>query len=178
MCDNRVFALCQPYCTARQVAMASQIVEAGASFQMELFVRGHHVYFTNWTPTVGEVLPVKQEILNEYDRFAVAIWKDEEVVEHVPKAMSKITSFFLKYDGSVVFCDVIGRRVNRDVGLGMEVPCVCKFYEHQAHIKKLQEIVNSDDSLVLAVLSSVFIYIEFRVGRDWAAVIRIIEVTT
>ena len=50
----------------------------------------------------------------------------------------------------------------------------------QAHIKKLQEIanlVNSDNSLVLAVLSSVFIYIELWVGRDWAAVIHIIEVT-
>jgi len=41
--------------------MASQIVEAGASFQMESFVRSHHIYFTNWTPTVGEVLPVKRE---------------------------------------------------------------------------------------------------------------------
>ena len=62
----------------------------------------------------------------------------------------------------------------------MEVPCVYKFYGHQAHIKKLQEIanlVNSDNSLVLAVLSSVFIYIELWVGRDWAAVIHIIEVT-
>ena len=59
----------------------------------------------------------------------------------------------------------------------MEVPCVYKFYGRQAHIKKLQEIVNSDNSLVLAVLSSVFIYIELRVGRDWAVVIRIVEVT-
>jgi len=32
--------------------------------------------------------------------------------------------------------------------------------------------------LVLAVLSSVFIHTELRVGRDWAAVIHIIEVTT
>ena len=71
-----VTIVCSPYCTARQVAMASQIVEAGASFQMESFVRGHHVYFTNWTPTVGEVLPVKCEVLNEYDHFAVAIWRD------------------------------------------------------------------------------------------------------
>ena len=77
----------------------------------------------------------------------------------------------------MVFCEVTGRRVNRGVGLGMEVPCVNKFYGRQAHIKKLQEIVNSDNSLVLAVLSSVFTYIELRVGRDWAAVIRIIEVT-
>ena len=49
------------------------------------------------------MLPVKREVLNEYDRFAVAIWKDEEVVGHVPKALSEITSFFLTYDGNVVF---------------------------------------------------------------------------
>jgi len=142
VCDNRVFVRCQPYCNARQVAMASQIVEAGVSFQKESFVHGHHVYFTNWTPTVGEVLSVKREVLNEYDRFAVAIWKDEEVVGHVPKALSKITSFFLKYNGILVFCEVTGRRVNRGVGLGMEVPCIYKFYGCQAHIKKLQEIVS------------------------------------
>jgi len=61
----------------------------------------------------------------------------------------------------------------------VEVPCVYKFYGCQAHIKKLQEIanlVNSNNSLVLAVLSSVFTYIELWVGRDWAAVTCIIEV--
>ena len=74
--------------------------------------------------------------------LTLQIWKDEEVVGHVPKALSKITSFFLKYDGNVVFCEVTGRRVNHGVGLRMEVPCVYKFYGRQAHIKKLQEIVS------------------------------------
>ena len=91
--NNRVFVRCQPYCTARQVAVASQIVEARASFQMESFVRGHHVYFTSWTPTVIEVLPVKHEVLSKYDHFTVAMWKDEEVVGHVPRAKRKTTFF-------------------------------------------------------------------------------------
>ena len=60
-------------------------------------------------------MPVKREVLNEYDCFAVAIWKDEDVVGHVPKGLTKITSFFLKYDSNVVFCEVTGRRVNRGV---------------------------------------------------------------
>ena len=47
-----------------------------------------------------------------------------------------------QYNGNVVFCEVTGRRVNHGVELGMEVPCVYKFYGHQAHIKKLQEIVS------------------------------------
>lgn len=74
--------------------MASQIVGASASFQLESFVRGHYMYFRGWTPTVGELLPVKRKISNEYDPFAVAIWKDEEVVGHVPKSLSKVTVFF------------------------------------------------------------------------------------
>ena len=83
---------------------------------------------------------MKREILNEHDPFAVAIWKDGEVVGHVPNSLSKVTSFFLNYDGNVAFCEITGRRVNRGVGLGMEVPCVYKFYGRHAHIKKLQDI--------------------------------------
>ena len=54
------------------------------SFQLESFVHGHHVYYTSWTRSFGEVLPVKRELTNEYDHFAVVVLKDEEVVERVP----------------------------------------------------------------------------------------------
>ena len=33
--------------------MASEIVQDGESFQLESFVRGHHVYHTSWTPSFG-----------------------------------------------------------------------------------------------------------------------------
>ena len=122
--------------------MASQIVETSAFFQLDSFVRGHHVYFRSWAPTVGEFLPVKCKILNEYDPFAVAIWKDGEVVGHVPRSLNKVTSFFLNYDGNVAFREVTGRRVNRRVGFGMEVPCVYRFYGRLAHIEILQELLN------------------------------------
>ena len=56
-----------------------------------------------------ELLPVKREILNDHDPFVVAIWKDGEVVGYVPKSLRIITSFFLNYDGNVVFCEVTGR---------------------------------------------------------------------
>lgn len=86
--------------------MASEITGAGGVFQMESFVRGHHVYQASWTPSVGEVLPVRRELANEHDRFAVAVLKDGEVVGHIPRTLSKLTSFFLRYDGNVVFCEV------------------------------------------------------------------------
>ena len=44
--------------------------------------------------------------------------------------------FFLNYDGNVIFCEVTGRRLNREVELGIEVPRVYKFYERQSHINK------------------------------------------
>ena len=109
--------------------MASEIVDGG-SLQLESFVRGHQVYHTSWTPDFGEVLPVKKELTNEYDRFAVAVLMDGEVVRHVPRALSKVIFFFLRYDGNVAFCEVTGKTLNRGVQLGVEVPCVYKFYGH------------------------------------------------
>ena len=60
----------------------------------------------SWTPVTGKLLPVKREILNDHDPFAITIWKDGEVVEHVPKSLRKITYFFFNYNGNVVFCEV------------------------------------------------------------------------
>lgn len=126
--------------------MASEIVGGGDSFTLESYIRGHHVYHTIWTPIIGEVLPVKRELTNDYDRFAVAVLKDGEVVGHVPRTLSKTTSFFPRHDGNVVFCEVTGERVNRGVQLGVEVPCVYKFYGRRSHITKLKELdSNSKD---------------------------------
>ena len=59
--------------------------------------------------TVGELLPVKCEVLNEYASFAVMIRKSGEIVGHIPKSLSKVTFFSnYMYDGSVAFCEVTG----------------------------------------------------------------------
>ena len=112
-----------------------------ASFQYQSFVRGHHVYLNSWTPVVGEQLVVRRELDNNHDQYAVAVIKDGEVVGHVPQAKSRLISFFLGYDGNVCFCEVTGARLNRGVGLGMEVPCVYKFYGRSAYVKKLKELL-------------------------------------
>ena len=65
----------------------------------------------------------------EYDRFAVAIVNDGEV------------SRTLRYDGNFVFREVTGKRLNGGVQLGVEVPCVHKYYGRQTHIDKLKELV-------------------------------------
>ena len=99
------------------------------------------IYHAIWTPIIGKVLPVKRELTNDYDHFAVAVLIDAEVVGHVPRSLSKTTSFFLRYDGNVVFCEVTGERVNRGVQLGVEVPCIYKFCGRRSHITKLKELV-------------------------------------
>ena len=40
---------------------------------LEGIVCGHHVYKATWTPTVGEILAVRQEPGNDHDRHAVCI---------------------------------------------------------------------------------------------------------
>ena len=78
------------------------------------------------TPIIGEVLPVKRELTNDYDHFAVAVLKDGEVMRHVPTTLSK-TTLFLRHDGNVVFCKVTGERMNCGVQLGVKVSFVYKF---------------------------------------------------
>ena len=43
------------------------------SHHWESVIRGHHVYKDIWTPFVGEILNVQQEVHNAEDRFAVAV---------------------------------------------------------------------------------------------------------
>ena len=52
------------------IAMASQ---GEAVCVLKNVVRGHHIYKATWTPTVGEILAVRQELGNDHDRHAVCI---------------------------------------------------------------------------------------------------------
>ena len=109
--------------------------------ELQSFIRGHHVNCSSWTPTIGEELVLRRQPENEHSEHAVAIFKDGDVVRHVPETRSRLISYFLSYDGNVGFCEVTGARLNRGVGLGMEVPCVYKFYGIKAHLQKLQELL-------------------------------------
>ena len=62
------------------IAMASQ---GEAVCVLEDVVRGHYVYKATWTPTVGEILAVRQEPGNDHDRYAVCIKRAAEIVGHI-----------------------------------------------------------------------------------------------
>ena len=124
--------------------MASQIVGASESFQLSSFVRGYHEYQHLWTPRIGEVLVVKQERDNRYDKHAFAVLMDASIVGHVPREICKNVYYFLNHDGNLVFCKAAGDRCNQGAGCGVEIPCVFKFYGHQMHVIKLKELLTAD----------------------------------
>ena len=123
--------------------MASEVVEEGSCYEWSSYIRGYHDYQAVWTPTIREMLLLKVEPTNPYDDFAVSIVKDGAVVGHVPKYVSRVICFFLKRVESVGFCEVTSSRVNRGVGLGLEIPCTYKFYGRQAYLDRLQTLLLS-----------------------------------
>jgi hypothetical protein len=80
------------------------------SFRIQTTVRGHHVYKEVWSPRVGEELAVHCESGNNHDPFAVAVWKDDTIVGHVPREISRVCWFFLQNSVSEIACQVDGNR--------------------------------------------------------------------
>ena len=122
------------------------MADRSPSFECHSFIRGHHVYCVSWTPVVGEELVLRRQPDNLYYQHAVAVIRDEEIVGHVPRErnMSSTIFYFLAYDGNVGFCRITGPRVNRGIGLGVEVPCVYLFYGGKKYIKKLAQIFDGN----------------------------------
>ena len=117
--------------------MASKVVEEGSCYELSSYIRGYHDY------QAVEMLLLKVEPTNPYDDFAMSIVKDGAVVGHVPKYDSRVICFFLKRVESVGFCEVTGSRVNRGVGLGLEIPCTYKLYGRQTYLDQLQTLLLS-----------------------------------
>ena len=111
-------------------------------------MRGHHVYKDEWTPTVGESLNCVREPLNEKDKNAVAVMRDDKVVEHVPLSYSRCVSQFLEISSSAVTCTVTGKRVNRGGGYGLEVPCQYSFKGNSLTVKELRERIAKERKIV------------------------------
>ena len=83
-------------------AMASQ---GEAVCVLEGVIRGHHVYKATWTPTVGEILVVRQEPGNDHDRHVVCIERGAEIVGRIPRELSWMVWHFLVH-GSQATCEV------------------------------------------------------------------------
>lgn len=70
-------------------------------------IRGHHVYKSVWTPTLGEELECRREGDNNFDGYAVAVLRRGVVVGHIPRKISALSSIFLQRNGQIT-CVVTG----------------------------------------------------------------------
>ena len=90
--------------------------------ELKSVVRGHHVYQSVWTSTVGENLftaPDKREEALSYDEFAISIHKDERclLAGHLPIKISSLSYRFLKKSSeNKIIVKITGKRV-REIGL-------------------------------------------------------------
>ena len=93
------------------------------SARMNLILLFEDVYRHIWTPVEGETYSCTRESGNEKDCNAVAVMYENRVVDHIPLAISKCISLFLTLPGSFLETKVVGKRINRGGGYGLEVPC-------------------------------------------------------
>ena len=118
-----------------------------STFQCDSFVRGCHVYMNIWEPLFGECLKSRKEPTNEMDKTAVAVirinsYSEEVMVGHVPNNMSKIVFMFLPLPHSTLDIFVIGKRINRGGGYGLEMPVNFYFYGPEKAINWLKNKIN------------------------------------
>ena len=125
--------------------MASEVAGAVGLEVLEVasYVRGYHAYMDVWVPVEGQALIVKREPYNCKDKNAVAVFKDDAIVGHVPHNLSPRLSQFLMRDVNKAFAEVTGETVNRGAGYGLEIPCVYRLYGPQVYIDKMKEIVDN-----------------------------------
>ena len=86
--------------------------------QFTSVIRGHHIYKSVWTPTLGEKLNCREDNRKEakqHDDYAIGTYleanTDNELVGHVPMELSYLIYTFLRaYDDNEVSVKVAGSR--------------------------------------------------------------------
>ena len=87
-------------------------------FEFQSYVTGHHVYKDIWTPTLGEKLSTAAEPENHHEKYAVKVLKENEVVGHVPRDISKYCTSALLCGGTIK-CEIT-RKNKTNLGMGLK----------------------------------------------------------
>ena len=107
---------------------------------------GFHEYQSKWDPIIDEILEARMEPTNETDKYAVATYKKEEIVGHLPKEktgkFAKMIFYFLKSE-KLCSCKVkvTGKRINLEDSKGMRIPCLLQFSGPKENIELLQKLL-------------------------------------
>ena len=110
------------------------------TYEYDSFARSFHVYMDIWNPVIGEILKCKREPTNEVEKHAVAIMCSdslgkESVVGHIPH--NKFSSMFLTIPSTAIEVEVLGKRINRGSGYGLEIPVKYRYYGQEKLIQWL-----------------------------------------
>ena len=66
-------------------------------------VRGYHIYQLIWDASIGEMLRCKSDDHNLHDRYSISVMKDEIIVGHLPRKLSRMCSLFLRRGGKFLY---------------------------------------------------------------------------
>ena len=105
-------------------------------------MHGYHIYQTIWDTVVGETLECRRQPLNEHNRYALAVIKDDMIIGYLPRKVSRLCSLFLGRGGCIM-CTITGRKhYSADLPQGgLEVPCVLLFRAPSKEIQKLKSFM-------------------------------------
>ena len=111
---ENIFTICAWWALIEKVALRAMLnrqIEMACHGEKEVTscVRGYHVYKDIWAAAIGEEQVCDREPTNMADRYAVAVLKQETVIGHLPRKISKVCSLFLRRGGSIR-CTVTGSR--------------------------------------------------------------------
>ena len=111
------------------------------------YLRGYHAYLDVWIPMIGDdSLVCHKEVGNVHDAHAVAIFWENNVVGHVPQTLCGFFWRFLTLPGTSIRAEVLGRRVNRGAGHGLEVPVRFIFQGHRKAVEWVQKKIKTADN--------------------------------
>ena len=93
-----------------------------------------------WVPVIGETLPCHRETDNSEDIYAVAYYKSEEVVGHMPRKISHLCAAFLRRGGAMKGTVTGTHQYSSDLEQGgMEIPCKLTFMGPPTELQKVQK---------------------------------------
>ena len=122
-------------------------------FTVPCCIRGYHIYrWKQWKAEIGSILTSEPEVrpgaLVE-DKYSIAVLDNGQTIGHVPKFLSQLIFFFLKYEGTLSIKVTGERRFSFDLPQGgMEIPADFVFktvdakLHNQMREKVLKELEN------------------------------------
>ena len=76
-----------------------------AVYKKEFSICGLHIYEEVWSLVEGEILDTVRECDNPYNKYSVAVLKENLTLGHIHREISKTVAFFIKH-GGVIWCKV------------------------------------------------------------------------